>query len=872
MPTPKQLHSMRDFYRQPDFVVHEVMDLPSSDEEDNNDDNDNETKINHKSSSLLKDKVNLNYQIQPTTNLLEYKDVNGDQKESIDSKNNDLFKCVDFNNKNKSTLCNKSTLNIINEVIKKNYLSTLNIDSIHLIVLYIDIESIYNFYLSCNSKFMRQNLRKTLGSIHTGNDNEIFTYANQSCNNRISSIHWALNSISGNYNTALNDFSNKYTNIKNSNLKNIELCIINNNENNSNIDILTKHKDNLLHLSSILASGCISNLQVLKIKFEIGVKFESIDIFYDNIIKALKNGYLNKLSYFGLEIEGINNRLRNREVGHDLDLQLNDSLLYYIKTKCTVLQRLEGLKYFNIDDYYSLIPYYYLKEQNLMSDNITNIIEINQIVEKNQDNFQNSSWFCLETIDLGTLIITFSNHFNVEFNIAVIVTLRTLTVSRFPSLKKLELCFNDSDEILIFFSELSTLINDQYVNNVNENDCFVGKQIESIYLNQDNINARENLELHQKWNDLFKNNKFNHKPNELFNDNKHAFPNVSILHINHWLPSVQLLMNVIGCNKECNGLNLIIAAGNECPSLTSFLSNYWDENILPISRLQLVHRNMNSYNLLDSFINFDKVSIKIKAKLSTINTTKPYQDSINNAVSHIYSVISDFRDEFQVDLFDETSIVDKSIMLLENNDKLLINQDKINYLRNSNNIVNISIYKSILNDKMINLKELGITELFLDLLLQDDDDDVLIDRITISNGFTILQAANTIVRNIIDKCLNLEVILLTLHPPISTESLDVYVNEVSYKLFIFILSLKNNGITPIKMKKSNNSELNSQLSVIKFSHLIINITSYFLLQQIENKINLFFKSWSLLDINDCYLKYIGKDKLIINFDNNCFNK
>ena len=34
MPTPKQLQSMKEFYSRPDFVVNEVIDLPSSDDEE----------------------------------------------------------------------------------------------------------------------------------------------------------------------------------------------------------------------------------------------------------------------------------------------------------------------------------------------------------------------------------------------------------------------------------------------------------------------------------------------------------------------------------------------------------------------------------------------------------------------------------------------------------------------------------------------------------------------------------------------------------------------------------------------------------------------------------------------------------------------
>lgn len=868
MPTPKQLHAMRDFYRRPDFVVHEIIDISSSDEDDNHDEDIEITTQNNKSfSSSSKDKLKINYQIKSSSKL-----DNKDDKISV--KNNTLFKCVDYNkNVNHSSVpYEKKSSNISTEVINKNYLTRLSGDIIHSIILYIDIESIYNLYLSCASKFIRQNLRKTLVLIHTGSDNEIFTYSNQSCNNRIASLQWALNSISGNYDIPLNDFSSKYTNIKNTNLKNIEICIINNNENNSNIDILTKHKNNLLHLSHILASGIIRNLEVLKIKFDIGDAFDDIDLFFKNLIQAVKFGYLDQLTYFGLEIEGMNNVSYGYKDtnGDDDDDQSNYSLLYYINKKCPLLKRLDGLKYFNIADYKSLIPYYYLKEQNLVISFATDSSAVNQTVEENKE-----KWLCLESINLGAVITSFANHSNLEYNIAVLVVLKTLTVCRFPSLKKLELCFNDSNEILLFFTELSKLINDQYENNTNENDCFIGKQIESIYINQDNINARESLELQQEWNDLFKNNKFNHKPNDLSNTNKQAFPNVSILHINHWLPSVQLLMNVIGCNKDYNGLHLIIAAGNECPSFSSFLLNYWDESILPIHTIQLVHRNMNSYDLLDSFINFDKVSIKIKTKLFNVNSTKPYQDSLNNAVCHIYNIVSAFRDEFSVDIFDETSFGDKSMILLENNDKVIINNDTINYLSNSYNIVNTSIYKSILFDKMINVKELGFTDIFLDLLLQDDDnninDGIVTDEISNSSGFILLPSAIRIIKNIMDKCLNLKGILFTFHPSISTNSLDIYVNEISYKLFILILSLKNIGINPCNIKPIKKNELNNESSSIKFSYVIINIPSFSLLQKIELKLNLFFKSWNLIETNDgCYVQYIGNDKLLMNFDSHCY--
>ena len=38
MPTPKQLHAMQEFYSRPDFVVNEIIELPSSDDEDTEED------------------------------------------------------------------------------------------------------------------------------------------------------------------------------------------------------------------------------------------------------------------------------------------------------------------------------------------------------------------------------------------------------------------------------------------------------------------------------------------------------------------------------------------------------------------------------------------------------------------------------------------------------------------------------------------------------------------------------------------------------------------------------------------------------------------------------------------------------------------
>jgi hypothetical protein len=59
MPTPKQLHAMKEFYARPPFVVNEVVDLPSSDEEDFNHEEEikasNNIRIQDQKDSLLDD-------------------------------------------------------------------------------------------------------------------------------------------------------------------------------------------------------------------------------------------------------------------------------------------------------------------------------------------------------------------------------------------------------------------------------------------------------------------------------------------------------------------------------------------------------------------------------------------------------------------------------------------------------------------------------------------------------------------------------------------------------------------------------------------------------------------------------------------------
>ena len=62
MPTPRQLHAMQEFYSRPDFVVNEIIDLPSSDDED--DDEAESTLQGHRSGSQTTVKVDQKLSVQ----------------------------------------------------------------------------------------------------------------------------------------------------------------------------------------------------------------------------------------------------------------------------------------------------------------------------------------------------------------------------------------------------------------------------------------------------------------------------------------------------------------------------------------------------------------------------------------------------------------------------------------------------------------------------------------------------------------------------------------------------------------------------------------------------------------------------------------
>jgi len=320
------------------------------------------------------------------------------------------------------------------------------------------------------------------------------------------------------------------------------------------------------------------------------------------------------------------------------------------------------------------------------------------------------SWQSLTSLDLTLLLAKSISKYENGDDIADNPTrmgcrylIHYLIDKHYPNVKEIRITVRDSRAMFIFFAELFKAVNTDH----SFRSSFIGKNINTLSLDVERMTVQEHWQYQHRWNEFMKRYDMCYKP----------FPSISNLNINHWLPSIHLLTKVIGTS----GISITISPGVEDSNLTSFLFDRWEPDLFPISSFVITRRKVVAYCNLGYFVDVDYDTYN-----SSVNSNSCHSNIIQYYRNH-------FQDEYQVDPEESyTSTITNNV--------------------NTNNIVSIGIYRTILINKFNSTSVMGFHEKFLHFLGVFDT----------TNGSNSNNESLAKVTNIISNCVKMKTMTISI--------------------------------------------------------------------------------------------------------------